>query len=231
MTAFPADQNLDLQNGPETRSRKPTAGDDTRARILDAALDTLRSEGISGVSARSVARKGNFNQALIFYHFGSVEGLLAAAAEAEGARRAELYAERFTAVSTIDELIAVAREVHQMERAAGTVTMLGQLLAGAANAPELRNALRGGMVPWLDHVERSLQRVIGASPAAASLPTQHLAYAVASLFIGLELMVGLDDHDERPSSLFDTFERLAQPFSVLLALFTLTEVPSASPLP
>lgn len=53
---------------------------DTRERIVEAALRTLKPDGIVGTSARSIAGSGGFNQALIFYHFGSVrEALLAAA--------------------------------------------------------------------------------------------------------------------------------------------------------
>ena len=50
--------------------------DETRQHIMAAALDTLREEGIAGTSARSIARNGDFSQAAIFYHFGSVEQLL-----------------------------------------------------------------------------------------------------------------------------------------------------------
>ena len=71
----------------------PGAGAEaTRARIVDAALQALRDEGIAGISARGIARHGGFNQALIFYHFGSVEGLLVAVAQSESERRSALYA-------------------------------------------------------------------------------------------------------------------------------------------
>ena len=45
---------------------------------------------MAGVSARAIARHGDLNQALVFYHFGSVDGLLQAVArtdaEPSGAR-------------------------------------------------------------------------------------------------------------------------------------------------
>ena len=52
------------------------AGVSTKEQIVGAAIETLRTEGFGGTSARAIARIGDFNQALIFYHFGSVNGLL-----------------------------------------------------------------------------------------------------------------------------------------------------------
>ncbi|MCP3987556.1 MAG: TetR family transcriptional regulator [Actinomycetia bacterium] len=46
------------------------SGLETRDRIIDAALDTVRVEGLVGTSVRAIARTGGFNQALVFYHFG-----------------------------------------------------------------------------------------------------------------------------------------------------------------
>ena len=80
-----------------TRAR----ADATRARIVEAALQALRDEGIAGISARGIARHGDFNQALIFYHFGSVEGLLVAVAQRESERRSALYAPALADVTSL----------------------------------------------------------------------------------------------------------------------------------
>lgn len=61
-----------------TTMAEPTPS--TKGRIMDAAIETLKSEGITGTSARAIAHRGDFNQALIFYHFGSVNNLLIQAA-------------------------------------------------------------------------------------------------------------------------------------------------------
>ena len=50
---------------------KPTA-----QTILTATLETLRDEGFAGATSRAIARRAGCNQALIFYHFGSLESLL-----------------------------------------------------------------------------------------------------------------------------------------------------------
>ncbi len=66
------------------RRTSSRTGQDTRDRIIDAALRTVRDEGLVRTSVRQIARTGGFNQALVFYHFGSVEELLLAALERSG---------------------------------------------------------------------------------------------------------------------------------------------------
>ena len=69
------------------------AGDETRSRILDAAIETLRTEGFLGTTARGIARAGDFNQALLFYHYGSVDEVLIAAIHRMSEERLVLYRE------------------------------------------------------------------------------------------------------------------------------------------
>lgn len=52
---------------------------DRQARILDAAIDLLASNGISGVSMRAVAREAQVSLGLVNYHFADKNGLVKAA--------------------------------------------------------------------------------------------------------------------------------------------------------
>jgi AcrR family transcriptional regulator len=101
-------------------------------------METVKVEGITGASARAIARVGSFNQALIFYHFGSIEGLLVTVAKVEGEQRALRYKGAFETVTNLKELISVARAVHVEEQAQGTINLLTQLLAGAASLDDPR---------------------------------------------------------------------------------------------
>jgi AcrR family transcriptional regulator len=57
------------------------AGDATRKALLDAAEELLISKGVAGITTRKVAEKAGVNQALVHYHFGTIEELLVAALE------------------------------------------------------------------------------------------------------------------------------------------------------
>ena len=185
----------------------PTAVD-TRTRILDAALAALRADGIAGVSARSIARHGEFNQALIFYHFGSVEGLLVAVARSESERRSALYAEALREVGSLSELVAVARRLHDEEFQAGTVAALTQMLAGAVGSEDLSRGIREALDPWTSLVGETIARLLGDTPYAELLPAADLTAAVAALFLGIELLTGIDP-DAAGGSLFGTMEAVA----------------------
>jgi AcrR family transcriptional regulator len=185
----------------------PTAVD-TRTRILDAALAALRADGIAGVSARSIARHGGFNQALIFYHFGSVEGLLVAVARSESERRSALYAEALREVTSLSELVAVARRLHDEEFQAGTVAALTQMLAGAVGSEDLSRGIREALDPWTILVRETIARLLGDTPYAELLPAADLTAAVAALFLGIELLAGIDP-DAAGDSLFGTMEAVA----------------------
>lgn len=57
------------------------AGDATRQALLDAAEQLLISKGVAGITTRKVADKAGVNQALVHYHFGTIEELLVAVLE------------------------------------------------------------------------------------------------------------------------------------------------------
>jgi AcrR family transcriptional regulator len=57
------------------------AGDATRRALLDAAEELLISKGLAAITTRKVAEQAGVNQALVHYHFGTIEELLLAALE------------------------------------------------------------------------------------------------------------------------------------------------------
>lgn len=192
------------------------SGAETRDRLQAAARACLRQDGIAGVSARAIARHGDLNQALVFYHFGSVDGLLQAVARTDAERRALLYAERLAGVKTLKDLVSVGHQIHQVEFAEGNTAVLAQLVAGAASSPELGAAVQDGMQAWTTLVEDSLARVLADTPLGAVVPLADIAYAIASLFLGLELMGGVDGDDTRLESLFTSLDAVSGLVDLLL---------------
>jgi AcrR family transcriptional regulator len=193
---------------PARHARSRPGAEQTRTRILDAALQALRDEGIAGISARTIARHGGFNQALIFYHFGSVEGLLVAVARSESQRRSELYAPALAEVSSLAELVAVARRLHDEEFQAGTVAALTQMLAGAVGSEDLSRGITESLRPWTTLVGETIDRLLADVPFGDLLPRDDLTSGVAALFLGIELLTGLDPGMAR-GSLFTTMETVA----------------------
>ncbi|CAM5443441.1 hypothetical protein SGLAM104S_02171 [Streptomyces glaucescens] len=118
---------------------------ETKTKLLEGALRTLTEHGIAKTSARTVAAAAGVNQALVFYHFGSVDELLAAACRYGAEQAVSRYRARLAAVTSLSELLALGRAIHEEERAGGHVALLGQLLAGAQTHPALGPATAGGL--------------------------------------------------------------------------------------
>ncbi|MEV6754031.1 TetR/AcrR family transcriptional regulator [Streptomyces sp. NPDC051214] len=165
---------------------------DTKEKLLEGALRTLTEQGIAKTSARTIAAAAGVNQALVFYHFGSVDELLAAACRHGSEQRVSRYRERLDAVSSLAELLAFGREMHEEERAAGHVAVLGQLLAGAQTQPRLAPATAAGLALWIEEIEKVLVRVLSATPLGEFADPVGLARAVAASFVGIELYEGVD---------------------------------------
>ncbi|MEV1002745.1 TetR family transcriptional regulator [Nonomuraea sp. NPDC050202] len=186
---------------------------DTRTKLLDAALETLKKQGMAGASARTIAATAGVNQALVFYHFGSVDQLLAAACEHGAQQRIPLYRDRFAAVTSLRELLDLGRELHAQERAEGSVAALAQLLAGSQTNEKLAAAVVKGLELWMAEVEQALGRVLASSPLAEFVDVTGLAKATAAAFVGLELYEGVDA--DGAAQALDALEELAALVTVL----------------
>jgi len=165
---------------------------DTRGKLIDAAVETLRVRGIAGISARTIAATAGVNQALVFYHFGTVAGLVDAACRESTAARVALYRDRLGAVGSLHDLLILGRELNAAEREAGNVAILAQVLAGAQQDPVLAATARDSLQLWVAEIEAVLARVLAGSPVGELADAASLAPAVAAAFIGIELYEGVD---------------------------------------
>lgn len=185
----------------------------TREKLLEATLQVLTEQGIAKASARTIATVAGVNQALVFYHFGSVDELLTAACENGARQRVEAHRAALAGVTDFAGLVALAREIHAQEQAAGNVALLGQLLAGAPSHPGLGPATAAGLQLWADEVEQVLTRLLSAGPLAGLVDVPGLARAISASFVGLELYEGVDAPGA--ASAFDALEQLARFMTVL----------------
>src|SRR5690606_15036055 len=119
------------------------------------------------------------NQALVFYHFGSVDELLAEACRFGAEQRVAHYRERLGRVQSLPELLQLGRELHAEERRGGNVAVLAQLLSGAQTQQRLAPATSAGLALWIEEIEQVLTRVLARSPVAEFVDARGLARAVA----------------------------------------------------
>lgn len=164
---------------------------DTKVRLMQAALVTVREQGLASTSARTIATRADANQALIFYHFHTVAELLEAASNSAIDDSVAEYRDAFAHVGTLSELLALGRELHGRERDNGNVALMAQLMSGAVYDPVLARACKYAMDTWTHEITGVLHRVLADNPIAQMLDTDGLAHAISAGFIGLELYEGV----------------------------------------
>jgi len=169
----------------------------TRDQILDAAVETLRQDGFAGATSRAIASRGGFNQALVFYHFGSLDGLLLTALERTSEARLARYREALGDVVAIEGLVERLAELYEEDRRSGHMTVVSQMIAGSLARPELAPRVLEQMRPWVELAEQTIERLL-----PPFVPAADAAHAAVTFYLGVNLLASLDPGDERLSALF-----------------------------
>ncbi len=188
----------------------------TRTRIIEAAIRTLKERGFAGASARAIAQTGEFNQALIFYHFGTVNDLLLAALDETSAQRMQRYSAALRGIRTLPELMEQAARIYREDLESGHIKVLAELIAGASSSPSLGPEIVARIEPWVGFTEEALGRVLAGSPLEPLVPTEDLAFAVVALYLGVELLDHLNGQLALAERLIDTGSRLSSLFAGIL---------------
>jgi len=179
----------------------------TKDRIIEAALETLKNEGFAGASARAIAKRGGFNQALIFYHFGTVNDLLLAALDRTSEIRMTKYGESVKGVSSVGEAIEVATNLYREDLASGHITVLSELIAGSLDRPDLGPQIVERMEPWIDLAEEAVGKTLG-SLIGEAVPPRTIAYAVVALYLGIDMLSHLENDDARAEAMFEAAKKI-----------------------
>jgi AcrR family transcriptional regulator len=181
----------------------------TKLQIAEAARESLKANGFAGSSARAIAHIGGFNQALIFYHFGSVQNALLAALDMISERRLADYRPAFGAARTAPELARLARRIYDEDLERGYITALGEMVSGGVSDPILGAEVAARIEPWIEMVERKLEQLLAGSPLRGLASPADLAFGIVSLYFGVDVLGHLQRDRARAESLLDLATRLA----------------------
>jgi AcrR family transcriptional regulator len=192
-----------------TKKAELSTGAATRRQIVEAALETLKTEGFTGATSRAIARAGKFNQALIFYHFGSLDGLLLAALDHTSEERLERYRQVVAEATSVDGLVAALARLYAEDRERGHMTVVAQMVAGSAARPQLKPALVERMDPWIALCEEAIEKGFRWLELPELIPRRELAYAFVTFYLGVNLMTQLDEDRARTDALFARLEAVA----------------------
>jgi AcrR family transcriptional regulator len=195
----------------------------TRAALVAAAVEVLRTEGFAMATARHLADRAGCNQGLVFYHFGTVNQLLLAALDHVSDERRARFDTAVASVHAPGELVELAARIFSEDVASGDAALLVAMIAGSASNPELGAAVKARVAPWSDFATRALRSAFASTPLLGLVGADELADAVVALYLGLELLSHLDGDTSKALAVFDK----ARSLSSLADLLT----PGASPSP
>ncbi len=199
-------------------ARRPAARSaDSRRALIEAAVDVLRHQGFAAATARTIAARAGCNQGLVFYHFGSVVGLLLAALDEVSTERRQRYEQALAGVHGPGQLVELAAQVFAEDLDTGDAKLLVEMIAGTASTPGLAAEVKARMTPWAQFAQAALAPVLDSSPIGALVAPEEVAHALVALYLGLELLSLLDGDRTPALALFDQIRRLAPLFALMAA--------------
>jgi AcrR family transcriptional regulator len=186
---------------------------DTRARLISAANEALREKGFFGATAREIARRARCNQALVFYHFGSVGNLLLAALDDVSARRFDHYRAVLEDSEGISGILQLAELVFREDLDAGYLTVLAEMINAASSTPGLGPEVAARIAPWRQFAADGLRRGLTEVGLPELVEADDVGHALVALFLGLELLAHLDGDRTRAIHLFEGAQKLIELFA------------------
>jgi AcrR family transcriptional regulator len=177
------------KSGP--RRNFPT-GEGVRDRLIGAAIAVLARDGFAQASARAIASEAGGANGLIFYHFGSMDQLLAEVATVLGQRRIERVRAGFGGDDAPAQWASRLSEVIRTEASSPEGRAVLELVVGARASPVLAEAVARAVDASVAFAEAELARVLAGSPVLQIVPARLLAEMGTAAFFGLEVLVGPD---------------------------------------
>jgi len=187
---------------------KKKSATNTKDKIIDATLKVIVDQGLVGISARNIAKVGDFNQALIFYHFDSINNLLLTSVQRASKARFDRYRTELESVSSLVEFAKLSNKV-RAKKGEPDSAALAILAAGWSTNSELPEKLKEALKPWDDAVKNIVERIIEGTSISAIMPSDQIAQMISALFLGLEMNSRLDKTDEKFVEIFESLETLA----------------------
>ena len=145
--------------------------DDTRQRILEAALDLVAAEGFGALGVNAVARRAEADKQLIYRYFGGLDGLMAAAGAEVAVRMAAALSQDTSPPASYAELmerLATALLRHLLQDPLYRQLRLMEASAPTPATDAFRLARGKVLTDWLAGQRGTLTPPVGVDAAAVN---------------------------------------------------------------
>ncbi len=156
---------------------RPSTG--ARERILEACLEVLKESGYAGLTIAKVAARAGESKALIAYHFGSKDGLIAAAGRELGEEITREILDGLEDAESVEEIVRGAADAlwNLIERDKRLPRVYFDLNAVSVVDSAVRDVLQEIKSGWREVLCRLLRQANPALTARSALPAATLVIA------------------------------------------------------
>lgn len=171
-------------------SPRPAArdrGEETRASLVKAAHEILSSEGMQGITTRSVANRAGVALSLVHHHFGGKRGLLMAVMNDDLARVGR-YEELLAEAATLFDAWEILVREFGRDLETGTVRAEWETFVVGLGDPEFSRQWQIVTQAWRALYQRVIDRLLpdGVIPP---LPSSTIASILVDYFLGTEAVL------------------------------------------
>lgn len=166
---------------------------ETREALMDATVRLASRAGMRALTARAVANEAGVNQALVFYHFDGVDGLLRAAFDRATHTMVERYAADLAEAGSFAALHTVGARLAANSRADGSAALLAHVVSAAHADPEQAALLNANLRLWREAIAGAVRQVLDRHQVADVVDVEALTGALAASTVGMVLLDALDD--------------------------------------
>ncbi|QEH94086.1 TetR/AcrR family transcriptional regulator [Dermacoccus abyssi] len=177
----------------------------TQRRLRAAVVTIVGQRGLASVTARSVAAEAGVNQALIFYHFGTLTDLVAAAYRESVDEALGRYREALASAHGLGEVLDAVEAELGTDRADGGAALMAQLLAAAGQDEALAQLARELLGEWRTVVGEAVERAMADSALEGLVSSESVVEATLSGMLGAVLVDGAE-----PGALSGSFATLRE---------------------
>lgn len=168
---------------------------ETRERLMRGAVSLTAREGVRAVTARAVAAEAEVNQALVFYHFDGIEGLLRESFDRATQEMVARYVLELDRAQSFADLHDVAVRLAERSREDGSAALLAHVVSASYTDEALASMLAASLERWRAALSDAVRRVLAARGLAEAVDVDALTRSLAAASIG---MVTLDAVPGRP---------------------------------
>jgi AcrR family transcriptional regulator len=173
-----------------------TNNNETRERIMQAAIAILGRDGYQGLSTRAIAREAGANLALMNYYFGSKQGLLLAIYDS---LEREKFARQDAMYTAVDEPLSVkwrrAVDFYRQDLADGFVRLQHELNVQGYHDPVIAERARERIATWSALLREVAEHYF--PQLGIDLPLELVVSALFSFWYGMEAqhLIGMTEQD------------------------------------